>query len=38
MGEPIKTRTRKLAGGGKHDARMGHMVHVKKRGGGNPLI
>jgi len=38
MGEPIRTRKRKLAGRGKHDARLGRVVQVKKRGGGNPLI
>jgi len=38
--DPIRVRTRrgKLAGRGKHDARLGRMVQVKKRGGGNPLI
>jgi len=38
MGEPIKTRKGKLAGRGKHDARLGRAVQVKKRGGGNPPI
>jgi len=28
----------KLAGRGKHDARLGRVVQVKKRGGSNPLI
>jgi len=43
MGQPIKTRKGKLAGRGKHDARLGRVVQdskkvqVKKRGGGNPL-
>jgi len=30
MGEPIKTRKGKLAGRGKHDARLGRVVQVKK--------
>jgi len=40
MAEPIRVRTRegKLAGIGQHDARLGRVVQVKKRGGGNPLI
>jgi len=38
MGEPIRTRKGKLAGRVKHDARLGRVVQVKKRGGGNPLI
>ena len=38
MGEPIRTRKGKLAGRGKHDARLGHVVQVKKRGGGYALI
>jgi len=38
MGELIKTRKRKLAGRWKHDARLGRVVQVKKRGRGNPLI
>jgi len=38
MGEPIKTRKGKLAGRGKHDARLCRVVQVKKGGGGNPLI
>ena len=38
MGEPIKTRKGKLAGRGKHDARLGCVVQVKKRGGANPPI
>ena len=38
MGEPIRTRKRKLAGRAEHDARLGRVVQVKKRGGGNPLI
>ena len=37
MGEPIRTRKRELAGRGKHDARLSHVVQVKTRGGGNPL-
>ena len=36
MGEPIRTRKGKLAGRGKHDARLNRVVQVKKRGGGNP--
>jgi len=38
MGEPIKTRKGKLAGRGKHDEQLRHVVQVKKRGRGNPLI
>jgi len=38
MREPIRTRKGKLAGSGKHDARLGLVVQVKKGGGGNPLI
>jgi len=38
MGEPVRTRKGKLGGRGKHDARLGHVVQVKKRGRGNPLI
>jgi len=38
MGEPIRTRKEKLAERGKHDARLGRVVQVKKRGGGNLLI
>ena len=40
MGEPIRTRKVKLAQAGRveHDARLGRVVQVKKRGGGNPLI
>ena len=38
MGEPIRTRKEKLAGRGEHDARLGGVVQVKKRGGENPLI
>ena len=38
MGEPIKTRKGKLAGRGEHDAQLGRVVQVKKKGGGNPLI
>jgi hypothetical protein len=38
VGEPIRTRKKKLAGRGKHDARLGRVVQVKKKGGGNPLI
>jgi len=38
MGELIRTRKGKLAGKGKHDARLGRVVQVKKRGRGNPLI
>jgi len=38
MGEPISIRKGKLAGRGKHDARLGRVVQVKKRGEGNPLI
>jgi len=32
MGGPIKTREGKLAGKGKHDARLGRVVQVKKKG------
>jgi len=32
MEEPIKTRKGKLAGRGKHDARLGRVVQVKKKG------
>jgi len=38
MGEPIRTREGLLAGRVEHDARLGRVVQVKKRGGGNPLI
>jgi len=38
MGEPIRTRKEKLAGRGKPDARLGCVVQVLKRGGGNPLV
>jgi len=38
MGEPIRTRKGKLAGRVEHDARLGRVVQVKKRGGGNPLF
>jgi len=38
MGEPIRTRKEKLAGRGKHDARLGRVVQVKKSGGENLLI
>ena len=38
MGEPIRIRKEKLAGRGEHSARLGRVVQVKKRGGGNPLI
>ena len=38
MGEPIRTGKGKLAGRGEHDARLGRVVQVKKRVGGNPLI
>jgi len=31
MGEPIRTRKVKLAGRGKHDARLGRVVQVKKK-------
>jgi len=37
MGEPIRTRKGKFAGKGKHDARLGRVVQVKKGGGGNHL-
>ena len=30
MGEPIRTRKGKLAGRGKHDARLGRAVRLKK--------
>jgi len=35
MGKPIRTRKGKLAGRVEHDARLGGVVQVKKRGGGN---
>jgi len=38
MGEPIRARKEKLAERVEHDARLGRVVLVKKRGGGNPLI
>ena len=38
MGEPIRTRKGKLAGRVEHDARLGRVVQVKTRAGGNPLI
>jgi len=38
MGESIRTRKGKLAGKGEHDARLGRVVQVRNRGGGNPLI
>jgi len=38
MGEPITTRKGKWAGRGKHNAPLGRVVQVKKRGGGNPVI
>ena len=38
MGEPIRTRKEKLARRVEHDARLGRVVQVKKKGGGNPLI
>jgi len=38
MGEPITTRKGKFAGRGEHDARLGRVVQVKKRVGGNPHI
>jgi len=38
MGEPIRTRKGKLAGKGTHNARLGRVVQVKKRGRGNPLL
>ena len=38
MGKPIITRKGKLAGSVEHDARLGRVVQVKKRGAGNPLI
>ena len=38
MGEPIRTRKEKLAGKVEHDARLGRVVQVKERGGGNPLM
>jgi len=34
MGEPIRTRKGKMAGRVEHDARLGRVVQVKKRGGG----
>jgi len=38
MGQPIRTRKRKLAARVKHDARLGRVVQVKERGGGNPYL
>jgi len=38
MGESIRTRTGKLAGRVEHHARLGRVVQVQKRGGGNALI
>ena len=38
VGEPTRTKKRKLAGKGKHNARLNRVVRVKKGGGGNPLI
>jgi len=38
MGDLIRTRKGKLDGRGEHDARLGRVVQVKKRDGGNPLI
>ena len=38
MGEPIRTRKGLLAGRVEHDARLGCVVQVNKRGGGTPLI
>ena len=38
MGEPIRTRKGRLAERGKHNARLGLVVQVKKKDGGNPLI
>jgi len=38
MGEPIRTRKEMLAGRVEHNARLGRVVQVKKRSGGNPLI
>ena len=38
MGEPVRTRKEKLAGRVEHDARLGRVVQVGKRGAGNPLI
>ena len=35
MGQPVGTRQGKLAGRGKHDAQLGRVVQVKKRGGGS---
>jgi len=34
VGEHIRTRKGKLAGRGKHDARLGRVVQIKKRCGG----
>ena len=36
--EPIRTGKGQLTGRGKHDSRLGRVVQVKKRGGGNLLI
>ena len=38
MGEPIRTRKEKLVGRVQHNARLGRVAQVKKRGGGNPII
>jgi len=38
IGEPIRTRKGKLAGTGKHNAQLGGVVQVGKRGKGHPLI
>ena len=38
MGEPIRTRKGQLAGRVEQDARLGRVVQVKKRGGGNLLF
>jgi len=34
MGEPDRTRKEQLAGRVEHDARLGHVEQVKKKGGG----
>jgi len=36
IGEPVRRRKGRLAGRGKHDAWLGCVVQVKKRGGWNP--
>jgi len=38
MGKPIRTRKETLTGRVEHDARLGRVVQVQKKGGGNLLI